>query len=179
MGAAFHHKIRPCFSRLRGKMDMKSARPWLAVVFPALFLGQALFAEVDWIPTLREAMRLARLREQLIVLDVSADWCPPCQKMARKVHPDPDFQDFTRTQVFMLVDAYKDPEGVKLAKRFNVRYFPTILVLTADGKEVERFTGGRTTKQLIDDLQLIFNDPISYKELNRQRAEPASREAGR
>ncbi len=143
----------------------------VAVVVWVLWLGQSLFGEVAWVPTFEQAKRLAREENKLIVLDVSADWCPPCQEMARNVHPDPEFQEFTTTQVFMLVDAYKDAEGVKLARKFDVKFFPTILVLTTEGKEIERFTGGRTSKGLIEALQLIFDHPISFNELNRRADE--------
>lgn len=126
-----------------------------------------LAAQVNWVPRLSEAKKLAAEGDKFIVVDVSADWCPPCQRMAREVYPDPQFQEFTRSQVFMLVDAYKDPEGQRLSNRFRVKSFPTILVLDAQGREIDRLTGGRGTQGLIESLSRIFEHPMPAKELNR------------
>lgn len=127
----------------------------------------ALAAQVNWVPTLSEARKLAAEAGKFIVVDVSADWCPPCRKMAREVYPDPRFQEFSRTQVFMLVDAYKDPEGRRLSDRYRVKSFPTILVLDAEGREIDRLTGGRGTESLIESLTGIFEHPVPARELNR------------
>jgi len=130
-------------------------------------------ADVDWVPSFDAAKEIAARENKLIVLDVSADWCPPCRKMAREVYPDSRFVEFSKSQVFMLVDAYNDPEGQKLARKFDVEVFPTIIVINAGGTEIDRLTGGLDTENLIRDLTSIFSNPVPYEELN----ERADREA--
>lgn len=135
----------------------------LLILFHYPLLGQ-----VSWIPKLDQAKDLAREKEQYIILDISADWCPPCQRMAREVYPDPEFIEFSRSQVCMLLDADKDSEGIRLSGRYNVHVYPTILLLDADGEEIDRMVGGRNTRDFIDALQLILNNPLPAKQLNRQ-----------
>jgi thioredoxin-related protein len=132
------------------------------------FLGSSLQAEVNWIPTFKEAREIAARENKFIVVDVSASWCGPCRKMAREVYPDPEFITFTEGNVFMLVDAYIDKEGRLLAQQFDVQSFPAILVLNSDGEEIDRLSGGRDTKALIKDLQYLFDNPIPSKELFSQ-----------
>ncbi|MFH1573612.1 MAG: thioredoxin family protein, partial [Acidobacteriota bacterium] len=147
-------------------------RQWSSVVLLSLLL-QVLFvvpllSQVAWVPRLDEALRLASAESKLIVVDVAASWCPPCQKMAREVYPSREFAEFSRTQVFMLVDAEKDSEGVLISSRYNVRSYPTILVLDTAGKEIDRLTGRRGTETLIRDLQAIFDNPVPYSTLLKQ-----------
>lgn len=140
---------------------------WLFVLAIAA-LPAGLQAQLRVVDDLATARKKASEEGKFIVLDVSADWCPPCQKMAREVYPDPDFIAFSKTQVFMIVDAYKQDQGIRLSRKFEVKVFPTILVLDAQGKEIDRITGGRTTSGLIEDLTAIFEFPLPAKELNKR-----------
>ena len=41
-------------------------------------------------------------------------------------------------------------------------------MLDSNGAEIDRMVGGRSTRGLIQDLELIFENPIPYSELSRQ-----------
>lgn len=144
---------------------------WLPLLVAEMMLSVT--AQVQWVDKFETARQLAQAEEKFIVLDLSADWCPPCQKMEREVYVDPRFIEFSRSQVFMLLDAYKTTEGDRLQRKFDVGVFPTILVLDAEGKEIDRLTGGRSTEGLIEDLEAIFELPVPARELNeRADAQP-------
>ena len=134
-------------------------------LFVFLILTSSLQAQVAWVTRLDEALKQAAVESKFVVVDIGASWCPPCQEMAREVYPDKDFIQFSRGQIFMLLDAEKDSEGVRLSSRFDVHVFPTILVLNSKGEEINRLTGGRTAQGLINDLKEIFANPIPYREL--------------
>ena len=134
------------------------------VGFSALLFGTHSLAQVAWVPKLEQALKLAEDQKKLVVVDVTASWCPPCRKMDQEVYPNPEFIEFARRQVFMRVDADDDPEGRKVAGRYNVHAYPTLLVLNARGEEVQRLTGGRSVRQLIEDLTVIFENPEPLKQ---------------
>jgi len=146
----------------------------LRLVFPItyafiLMCGQAAHAaEVSWVPKLKDALKVAQSENKFVVIDVSASWCPPCIEMEREVFRDPKFIEFSESQVFMHVDAEKDSEGRSLSARFGVNTYPTILVLSSAGEEVHRLIGGRSTAQLISDLQDVLSDPRSIRQLEEQ-----------
>ena len=48
-----------------------------------------------WKNSLGEAQKLARDKDQLILVDMYADWCGWCKKMAREVFPSEAFQKGT------------------------------------------------------------------------------------
>jgi tetratricopeptide (TPR) repeat protein len=134
-----------------------------------LFLSFPLLgAEIEWVKTLNDAKEAASRDGRFIVLDVSADWCPACRELARNVYTDAKFIAFSRSQVFMVVDAYKEREGQKMGQRFHVEVFPTILVLDSEGKEIDRLTGSSSASTLMENLQGIFDNPIPAEQLNER-----------
>jgi len=147
------------------------ALPPVALLFAAT--AGMLHAQVAWVARYDDALRQARAEQKFIVVDISASWCPPCQRMAREVHTNKDFIEFTRSQIFMLLDAENDNDGIRLAGRFNVHAYPTILVLDSQGREIDRFVGGTGAAALIADLKEIFANPIPFDQLNgKARSQP-------
>jgi len=144
---------------------MRRASVCLAFVFLSFLAVSVGFAQVKWIPRLKDALQLAQAGRQFVVVDVAASWCPPCIRMESRVFKDPRFVTFAQSQVFMHVDAERDVEGRDIAFKFKVHSYPTILVLSSTGEEIHRLIGGRDTDQLIRDLEEVFRDPRATREL--------------
>lgn len=88
-----------------------------------------------------EALRRARAEKKPILLDTYAVWCGPCKQMDRMTFADPKVGEWARKNVVAVkVDAEKG-EGRRLAQRFAVRAFPTILFVDAAGNELDRIAG--------------------------------------
>ena len=79
------------------------------VLLPVLF-SSSLFAQVSWVRKFDDALKQAQAESKLIVVDIFTDWCPPCREMAQKVYTDREFIDFSRAQIYMMLDAEKDSE---------------------------------------------------------------------
>ena len=76
--------------------------------------------------------------------------------MTREVYPDARFIEFSRSQVFLRVFQDTEPEGARLARKFNVRGFPTLIILDSAGNEIDRIMGAMSSEDLIDELKSIF-----------------------
>jgi thiol:disulfide interchange protein len=111
--------------------------------------------EVAWVRDFDTALKQAAEQKKFVVLDMSASWCGYCRKMAREVYPDPEFVEFSRSQVFFRVFADTDPQGKELAIRFRIRGFPTIVILNSQGQEVDRLVGARDKDTLIQGIRDI------------------------
>ncbi len=79
-----------------------------------------------------------------------------CRRMTREVYPNKDVIKFSRSQVFMRVFEDTEAEGAKLARKFGIEGFPTLIILDSKGKEVDRIEGARSPEELIEELKLIF-----------------------
>lgn len=86
----------------------------------------------------------------LVLVDFTADWCPPCRRLA------PDIGALANERAGSLtivkVDADEQPD---LTARFGVRSLPTLMFFR-DGEAVERVVGAPPPAQLrakVDELQ--------------------------
>jgi thiol:disulfide interchange protein len=96
-------------------------------------------SSIAWRTDLNAALAEARSANKRVIVDFSADWCPPCQAMKHDVWPHPQVASAVSAgYVPVLVDADND---TVLASRYQVSSIPTILLLDADGRVVKRNNG--------------------------------------
>jgi tetratricopeptide (TPR) repeat protein len=149
------------------KAMQRSFRMLLAVFFSFL-MSYPVFTQVNWVGKFDDALKQAQAETKFIIMDFFVDWCPPCHEMEEKVYPDLEFINFSRSQIFMHLNAETDSEGIRLSNKFDVRSYPTLIVLDSKGKEIDRLSGGRSAKTLMANLRSIFENPQPYDELVRE-----------
>ncbi len=93
----------------------------------------------DNLPTFyQEAVAEARRTQKPLVIDFTAAWCEPCQRMLRTTFPDPKVAPLLEKCVLVTVDTDKHPG---LSRRYGVVGLPDIRLLSPEGKEVRRLRG--------------------------------------
>ena len=80
-------------------------------------------------------------KQQPIVVDFWADWCSPCHAIAPHISRAIDELEGKVLLVKVEVD---EGENMKLAGRYGLRGFPTIMLFN-HGAEVAHFAGSRAT----------------------------------
>lgn len=88
--------------------------------------------------TYESALDEAKRTGKPILLDFSADWCPPCQRMKREVFDDSEHGHAVQTAVIpvAVIDRRREqgsnPSGVEaLQRRYGIEAFPTLVVFSA------------------------------------------------
>ena len=107
-------------------------------------------SSVAWEHDLAAAQKRARAEKKQLFVDVWAEWCGPCQYLKNKVFPTPEAQKALGKFVAVSLmtqskDGKPDPANTKVAERFQVEAYPTLLILDAEGKEVRRQVGAFRT----------------------------------
>jgi len=91
---------------------------------------------VEWRVDFEAALTEARQTDRLVLVDVSADWCPPCIAMKHDVWSDPEVgRRVAASYVPLLVDADRDDV---VSPRYGVSGIPTLLILDGNGRLVRR-----------------------------------------
>ena len=107
-------------------------RRTLVLAAAAMLLSQQVFAGT-WLKSLTVAQKKAKEANQLIFVDLFAEWCGWCHKMEREVFPSEAFQKATDNKVLLRLNTEDSGEGTKLAQQFSVTTLPTFLLLTPEG----------------------------------------------
>ena len=95
----------------------------------------------------------ARSEDKLVFLDCYTAWCGPCRMMSSTVFTRKDVGDYFNVHLVCGKMDMEKGEGPDLAKRYDVKAFPTMLLLDADGNEVDRFVGACSGKELLEFVQ--------------------------
>lgn len=108
------------------------------------------------------AVKAAAQERKLVFMDCYTSWCGPCKALARDVFTNDTVGDFFNKHfVCVKVDMEKE-DGPELARRFQVRAYPTLLFINPDDMNVAyRLTGGRRGAQWLVEAGEKALDPSS------------------
>ncbi|NCP66466.1 MAG: thioredoxin family protein [Paraglaciecola sp.] len=80
------------------------------------------------------ALGQAQAQQKLLLVELSAIWCPTCRKLDKTVFSDEAVQQvITEDFEFARVE-FSSSDGQALRKKFKVAGFPTVLVLNPQGQ---------------------------------------------
>jgi thioredoxin 1 len=92
-----------------------------------------------------------------ILVDFWADWCAPCLILAPVLDQAVERLDGALGLAKLEVDA---GDNMKLAGRYGVRGFPTVILFDG-GREVGRFSGARSGRQVLEFIHSHIDLPES------------------
>lgn len=103
--------------------------------------------------SLKTILAKAKAENKLVFMDVYASWCGPCKRMASDVFTVKRVGDyFNSTFVNAKFDA-EVGEGVEVAKKYEVKSYPTFLLLNAEGEVVGKMIGGSDADDFIKKIK--------------------------
>lgn len=115
-------------------------RSFVMVLLMALALG-AYASEIGWVKAYGDAKTEAKTSGKLLMIDFYTDWCVWCKKLDSDVYPAAEVVKQSTNFVPIKLDAEKDADGIRLAKKFNITGYPTILFIDADENLAYKIVG--------------------------------------
>lgn len=103
------------------------------------------FHENSWAKVLEEAKK----QNKLIFLDAYTTWCGPCKLLKSKTFTDEKAGAFFNDNFINAAFDMESGDGIKLAEKYNVNAYPTLLILDHTGKVVTYSLGFINAKDLI------------------------------
>ena len=92
-----------------------------------------------------------------------AKWCPPCNQVKATIFNRQDFIERSRHFEPVYVDG-DTPSAQKLASRFHVSGYPTMILFTPDGREITRLPGEVDAAQYMQVLAMGMNGARPIKD---------------
>lgn len=125
---------------------MKKTALLSLLFFAVIAFGQGIkFEEGNF----KSLLAKAKKENKLIFIDAYAVWCGPCKLMVKNIFPLKPVGDYYNSNFINAKIDMEKGEGIELAKKYNVRAFPTYLFINGDGEEVHRTLGYVEEKDFI------------------------------
>lgn len=115
-------------------------------------------AEVD------RAFAIAKQTGKPVFLYWGAVWCPPCNQVKATLFNRPDFVERSHAFVPVYVDGDK-PGAQKVASRFKVSGYPTMILFRPDGSEITRLPGEVDPQRYLVTLGAALDAQVPVSEL--------------
>lgn len=96
-----------------------------------------------------EILQQAKAENKLVFMDCYTSWCGPCKRLAAMVFPDSAVGEFYNTTFINTKFDMEKGEGIELARKYQIRAYPTLLWLDGDGNVKHKIVGGLDVAGLI------------------------------
>lgn len=112
-------------------------------IFSALFIGAFALAQGIKFEESNFTAVLAKAKKEnkLVFIDAYTTWCGPCKLMAKNIFPQKTVGDYYNSHFINTKIDMEKGEGIEIAKKYNVKAFPTYLFVDGNGELVHRTLG--------------------------------------
>ncbi len=95
------------------------------------------FSDLTW----EESLNKAEKENKPIFLDAYASWCGPCKLLKNTTLADEKAGRFFNEQFINVTFDMEKGEGQKLARKFNVSAYPTLVIINPEGEPLAILEG--------------------------------------
>lgn len=127
---------------------MKKISLLLLVFFSVITFGQGMKFEEN--KSFKDLLALAKKENRLLFVDAYTTWCGPCKMMVKNVFPQEKVGEFYNANFINSKIDMEKGEGIDLAKKYNVRAYPTYLFINGDGELIHRVTSYYDAPEFIE-----------------------------
>lgn len=136
----------------------------LVGVWAAPLLAQTDFRRI----THDEALAAAKRENKMVFIDFYTDWCGPCKRMASDVFPQKAVGDYFNAK-FVCLKLNAEKEGKEYAGKYEVRAYPTFVVLDCEGKVLYNHAGGSFDgEKFINQIETGINPELSPERMTER-----------
>ena len=119
---------------------------FLAMPLNIALKGKVKFNNGNWSQTIEKAKK----EKKLVFLELTAPNNPDCDKLASTTFNDAEVATFINSHCISLQENSQEKEGKLLAQKLGTRKMPSLFFIDPKGKILERATGFKSSKDLLD-----------------------------
>src|SRR2546426_1834595 len=140
----------------------------LSAILAALILFPSRPSSITWERDYEKAIERAGAEKKLIIADMFTDWCTLCKKMDAETFADPQLiRQMADEYVWLKLNTETEEDGERLQKEFAILTYPTVLVLDAQGEEVDRVDRFLASPQFSETVESFVSSPDSLASLRK------------
>lgn len=106
---------------------------------------------------LETIMQRSKTENKPIFYMIYADWCPHCKNIKATTLKDPEVISFINTNYVVAGLDFEKPGSESFKSKYNIKTFPTFLVLDSNGIELARFTGELKKDKFLSEVKIALN----------------------
>ncbi len=135
----------------------------------------SIYSETAWISDFNEGLEKSKISTKPIFLNLYTDWCTYCKVLDKTVLPDEDV--LGELEKFTTVKLNGD-ENTPIIQKYNIKAYPSILILDKNGYLLEKIIGLTDVKSLISKMKSAYTRKDFEQELidnqvkNSKKVEP-------
>ncbi|MBK8351698.1 MAG: thioredoxin family protein [Saprospirales bacterium] len=99
--------------------------------------------------TWQQVLDKAKKENKFILVDCYTTWCGPCKWMTKEVFPKAAVGEAINPNYISSAFDMEKGEGLELAKKFNIKNYPTYVFLNSNGEIVHRGLGSMPAEDFI------------------------------
>lgn len=107
--------------------------------------------------TLDQALAAAKESGKLVFVDCYTSWCGPCKKLSSEVFPQKVVGDYINERFVSVKYDVEKEEYKFIAKQYEVKAYPTMLILSSNGEVMDKILGYKTADKLIQSIENSFD----------------------
>ncbi len=97
---------------------------------------------------LEGALKKAKAEHKLVLVDIYAEWCAQCKELDEKTWPDAGVKAWiAKNAIAIRIDT--DKQRPDLAKKLEIRSYPSVILLDGEGREVGRSLGFQKPQNML------------------------------
>lgn len=117
---------------------------------------------------LNDALAKAKAENKLIFIDAYASWCGPCKMMSARIFPQKEVGDYFNAHFINLKLDMEAADNLQIAKKYEVKAYPTYLFLDSDGEIVHRALGGMPADDFIKVAQIAGDTDNNFAGISKK-----------
>jgi thioredoxin-related protein len=118
--------------------------------------------------TWQQVLDKAKKENKFILVDCYTTWCGPCKWMTKEVFPKAAVGAAINPNYISSAFDMEKGEGLELAKKFNIKNYPTYVFLNANGEIVHRGLGSMPAEDFIKLCNDALNPDKQYVTLRNK-----------
>src|SRR5216117_1536146 len=119
-------------------------------------------SSITWERDYEKAIERAQAEKKLIIADMFTDWCALCKKMDAETFAEPQLiKTMADEYVWLKLNTETEEDGKRLQNEFAILTYPTVLVLDAQGEEIDRVDRFLTARQFGETVASFATSPDS------------------